>query len=227
VEFSPTSRKAVGLLALVFVLGIAFGTAGVLWAPRIVGLVRGAPATAPTDQPASRLARQLNLTPEQQQTYNGILRDTQAQYDAIRQEMDPQFRQVRQQSRERITQILTAQQRPLFDEFMQRSRNRRGSTTRMVARLTAELSLTSPQQTQLTAILQDTRARFEGLRQQMNPRFDEVRQRSRERIRALVSPQQRPILEDFYRRRDERRMQEEQRRREICWFAKPSSRATT
>jgi len=85
-----------------------------------------------------------------------------------------------------------------------------------VTRLTQELNLTAEQQTQLTGILRDTQARFEALRQAMNPRFDEARQQSRNRMRQIVTPEQRPILEEFLRRRDERRMAEERRRREIC-----------
>ena len=212
-EFSPISRKAVALLVLVFVLGIAFGTVGVLTGRRIADLW-----DADDDQPeqASRLARELNLTAEQQEPFSQVLRETQAEYDAIRREMDPQFNQARLEGRDRIRQILTAEQRPRFEEFMRRGRNRRGDQTRQVTRLTQELNLTAEQQTQLTGILRDTQARFEALRQAMNPRFDEARQQSRNRMRQIVTPEQRPILEEFLRRRDERRMAEERRRREIC-----------
>jgi Spy/CpxP family protein refolding chaperone len=212
-DFSPANRKAVVLLTLVFALGIAFGAVGVVLGPRISSLWQ---ADANQPQQTSRLARELNLTAQQQQQFDAVLRETQARYDSIRREMNPQFDAARAAGRDQIRQILTPEQRPGFEEFMSRSRNRRSNPTRMVSRLTEALNLTAEQQTRLSAVLNDTQTHFEALRQQMNPRFDEVRQQSREQMRQIVTPEQRPVLDDFLRRRDERRLEQERRRREIC-----------
>jgi len=120
--------------------------------------------------------------------------------------MDPQFEEARQRSRERIQQILTAEQRPGFDDFLRRSRNRRngrGNETSQVNRLTEELRLSAEQQTQLSEILRETRASFDALRQQMNPQFEEARLQNRERLRQIVTPEQRQGLDSFFQRRDE------------------------
>jgi Spy/CpxP family protein refolding chaperone len=164
--------------------------------------------------------RELNLTADQERQFRQVLADTRARYDAIRQELDPQMREVRQQSRERIRQILTAEQRPGFDDFLRSSRNRRNGRndrngqngqngrndqTSQVAQLTQELSLTSDQQTKLSEILRETRASFDALRQQMNPQFEEARLQNRASLRQIVTPEQRQGLESFFQRRDEER----------------------
>ena len=204
-EFSSNRRKAFALVTLVFVLGIAFGVVGVLAGRRVLGAGNQGGGQA---RQLSQWTRELNLTPDQERQFEQILADVRARYDAIRQAMDPQFREVRQQSRERIRQILTAEQRPGFDDFLRSSRNRRnGRNDRspMVPRLTQELRLTADQQAQLSEILRDTRARFDALRQEMDPQFREVRQQSRERMRQVVTPEQRPGLESFLQRLDDDR----------------------
>jgi len=204
-EFNPNRRKAVALVALVFVLGIAFGVVGVLAGWRMLGA--GNQGGGQSRQ-LGQWTRELNLTADQERQFGEILADVRARYDAIRRAMDPQFRDVRQQSRERIRQILTAEQRPGFDDFLRGSRNRRNDRndrTPMVTRLTQDLRLTADQQAQLSEILRDTRARFDALRQEMDPQFREVRQQSRERMRQVVTPEQRPGLESFLQRLDDAR----------------------
>jgi Spy/CpxP family protein refolding chaperone len=186
-------------------LGIAFGIAGVLAGRRV--LSAGNRGGGQTRQ-LSQWTRELNLTADQERQFGQILADVRSRYEAIRRAMDPQFREVRQQSRERIRQILTTEQRPGFDDFLRGSRNRRNDRndrTPMVTRLTQELRLTADQQVQLSEILRDTRARFDALRQEMDPQFREVRQQSRERMRQVVTPEQRPGLESFLQRLDDDR----------------------
>lgn len=207
-EFSSNRRKAFALVMLVFVLGIAFGVAGVLAGRRVLSAGNqggGQP------QQLSELIRDLNLTADQDVQFRQILADTRARYEAIRREMDPKMREVRQQSRDQIRQILTAEQRPGFDGFLRDSRNRRNDRngrndrTPMVTRLTQELQLTPDQQTKLSDVLRDTRAQFDALRQQMNPQFEEARLQNRERLRQLVTPEQRLGLNSYFQRRDEDR----------------------
>jgi Spy/CpxP family protein refolding chaperone len=218
--FSSDRRKAAALVALVFVLGIAFGVAGVLATRRVLGVGdrNGGNGNSQGGQ-LSQLVRDMRLTADQERQFRQVLADTSDRYDAIRDAMDPQFRQVREQNRERIRQILTAEQRPLFETFLQQSRNRRNdnnrrndqngnnrnNTTSQVTRLTQELHLTPEQQTQLSGILGDTRASLDALREQMNPQFEEARLQNRERLRQIVTPEQRPVLDAFFQRRDEER----------------------
>jgi Spy/CpxP family protein refolding chaperone len=228
-KFSSDRRKAAALVALVFVLGIAFGVVGVLAGRRVLGAGRRSGGGNGQGQQISQLVRDLHLTAEEERQFRQVLSDTRDHYDAIRKAMDPQFSQVRQQNRERILQILTTEQRPLFEEFLREPRNRRNeqnsnrsndqnnrngrndqnnnrnNPTSLVARLTQDMRLTGEQQTQLSGILRDTRASFDALRQQMNPQFEEARLQDRERLRQIVTPEQRQGLDAFFRRRDEER----------------------
>jgi Spy/CpxP family protein refolding chaperone len=208
-EFSSDRRRAAALVALVFVLGVAFGVAGVLAGRRVLGAGSGggnANGNGQGGQQVGRLVRDLQLSAEQERQFRQVLADTRARYDSIRDAMEPQFRDVRNRNRERIGQILTAEQKPLFDDFLRTSRNRRNDNDRrLVERLTQQLRLTAEQQTQLADILRDTRASFDALRQQMNPQFEEARLQNRERLRQIVTAEQRPGLDAFFQRRDEER----------------------
>ncbi len=75
----------------------------------------------------------------------------------------------------------------------------------VVERLARELSLTPEQQKQLDAILADTWGQFRAVHEQMEPQLDRARQQGRERIRAILTPVQRPKFEEFVRRIDEER----------------------
>jgi Spy/CpxP family protein refolding chaperone len=118
--FNPASRKAIGLLLLVFVLGIAFGALGLtLMNRRVYGARPNARQQGPSGptRVVNRLTRDLDLTADQQKRLSEILANTQTRYNAIRQQMNPQFDQVRSEGREQIRQILTPEQQPKLDEF--------------------------------------------------------------------------------------------------------------
>jgi Spy/CpxP family protein refolding chaperone len=133
-EFRSASRKAIALLLLVFVLGIAFGAVGTMMVNRRVFALRnrGAGGGGGGDQTrlVNRLTHDLNLTPDQQKQLSEILTSTQTRYNGVRQQMNPQFEQIRNQSNDQIRQILTPDQRPKFEEFLRRvveeRRNRPG-----------------------------------------------------------------------------------------------------
>ncbi len=74
-----------------------------------------------------------------------------------------------------------------------------------VAELTQEANLTDLQRQQLDVILNDMQAEFKAIRKQTDPQIDEARHRGRDRIRAILTPDQRPKFEDFLRRLDEER----------------------
>jgi Spy/CpxP family protein refolding chaperone len=76
---------------------------------------------------------------------------------------------------------------------------------RVVNRLTHDLDLTLEQQKQVSEILTDMQVRYNAIRQQMNPQFDQVRSQGREQMRQILTPEQRPKLEEFFRQVDEER----------------------
>jgi Spy/CpxP family protein refolding chaperone len=124
--FGADNRKALALIALVFVLGVALGAVGHSLADRRVLGARTQPP-APFLQPrpnppraVARLTTELKLTPEQQKQIGDILADTQHRYDAIHDQMNPQFAQIREQGHDQIRQILTPEQRPKFEDFLRR-----------------------------------------------------------------------------------------------------------
>jgi Spy/CpxP family protein refolding chaperone len=134
-RFDGANRKAVGLLVLVFALGIALGAVGHMLSERSVLASRSrGPAAGPGSGPGSgqlvnRLTGDLNLSPDQQKQLKVILADTQSRYDAIRQQTAPQFDEARDQGRERMRQILTPDQVPKLDDFFRRvdeDRRKRG-----------------------------------------------------------------------------------------------------
>lgn len=221
-EFSSDRKKAAALVTLVFLLGIAFGVVGMLAGRRVFGAVRPAATSAAGDAQIQQLLTTLKLSADQQRQFNNILADTRAHYRTIREAMEPQFAEVRDQNRERILQVLTEGQRPQFEQFQREGKARRdqaaaarrdtppgarvgGDSGSPMVRLTQRLNLSAAQQTQLSAILRETRASFDALRQQMDPQFEQVRLQNRERLRTIVTPEQRPVLESFFQMRDEER----------------------
>ena len=115
-------RKAVGLLLLVFVLGIALGALGTYLAG---GRAAGAKTegTSAHDRRAhmvEQMTRELALTPEQQKQLEAILNDMGNKYEELHKQIAPQTEQVRQRGREQIRAILTADQQPKFEEFFRR-----------------------------------------------------------------------------------------------------------
>ena len=90
------------------------------------------------------------------------------------------------------------------------ARVRTPNTVRPVIRLTQDLSLTSDQAKQVSTILGDMQTKYDGIRQQMSPQFEQVRQQGREQIRKLLTPDQQPKFEDYLRRLDEDRKRRNQ-----------------
>lgn len=80
-----------------------------------------------------------------------------------------------------------------------------------VQRLTEELNLTADQQTQLEAIIASVQAEYKAIHQSTDPQIDQARQKGRERIRAILTPEQKPKFEEFLKRMDEERKRNAQR----------------
>jgi Spy/CpxP family protein refolding chaperone len=74
-----------------------------------------------------------------------------------------------------------------------------------MAMFTRDLNLNPEQQKQIEAILTATRARYAEIHSQADPEYEQARQAGREKIRQVLTPEQRPKFEDLLRRIDEER----------------------
>ena len=79
-----------------------------------------------------------------------------------------------------------------------------------VQRLTQELNLSPDQQKQLDAIMASVQAQYKAIHQSTDPQINEARQKGREQIRAILTPEQKPKFEEFLKRLDEERKRHEQ-----------------
>ena len=76
----------------------------------------------------------------------------------------------------------------------------------VLKRLTRELNLRPEQQQQMETILRETGQEFARFREEIRPRVREIRMRSREKIQAILSPEQQTkfaVLEKEWERRHE------------------------
>jgi hypothetical protein len=119
-ENSKKRGEAAVLVLVVFLLGALLGGVGNhVWGERVWG--KQTINTQPTrNQIVSDLTRDLQLTPDQQKQLGSIVDDTRAQWRALYTTVEPQHEQIRQQARDRMRAILTADQKPKFEEFMHR-----------------------------------------------------------------------------------------------------------
>jgi Spy/CpxP family protein refolding chaperone len=74
-----------------------------------------------------------------------------------------------------------------------------------VDHLTQELGLSGDQRQQLDAIITDIQAEYKAIRKTTDPQIDVARQKGREHIRAILTPEQRPKFEEFLKKIDEER----------------------
>lgn len=73
------------------------------------------------------------------------------------------------------------------------------------AQLVEEVGLTPDQQTQVVAILDRAQTEYKAIHAVSDPQIDAARQKSRERIRQILTPEQKPKFEEFLRKMDEER----------------------
>jgi Spy/CpxP family protein refolding chaperone len=83
--------------------------------------------------------------------------------------------------------------------------NTRPTRNEVIAQCTRELQLTSDQQKQLVAIIDDTRGKWAALYAPLDPQHEQIRQEGRAHIRAILTPEQQVKFDDFMRRIDEQR----------------------
>ena len=71
--------------------------------------------------------------------------------------------------------------------------------------LAREVAFTAEQQKQVTAILDAARGEYKAIHDVSDPQIDAVRQKTRDKIRVLLTTEQKPKFEEFIRRLDEER----------------------
>lgn len=92
------------------------------------------------------------------------------------------------------------------------SRGRHFDHAKLLEDMSREVGLTPDQKNQLEVIINDTRAKFQALYDQTQPQYDQTREQARDRIRAILTPEQRPKFEEFVRHLDEERKKRDKRR---------------
>lgn len=76
---------------------------------------------------------------------------------------------------------------------------------RRVEQITQELGLTSAQSEQLNTILAQLHAEYKAVHEQNDAQLNQTRQKGRDQIRAILTPDQKPKFEEFLKRMDEER----------------------
>src|SRR6476660_6592176 len=71
--------------------------------------------------------------------------------------------------------------------------------------LARDVGLTAEQQSQLNAILDEAQSEYKAIHAVSDPQVDAVRQKSRDKIRQILNPDQKAKFEEFIRRMDEER----------------------
>jgi len=120
---SKTRREAALLVFVVFLLGLLVGGVGNhLWGERVWGRQQPRPHAGPPsrEEVVNKLTAELQLTPDQQKQIGPIIDDTRAQIRAVYEPADAEHEKIRQQGRARIRAVLTPEQQPKFDQFLQR-----------------------------------------------------------------------------------------------------------
>jgi len=74
-----------------------------------------------------------------------------------------------------------------------------------VEQLTKVLSLTADQAKQLDEILMQRHAEVKVVRDQSDKQAEQIRQKGRDQVRAILTPEQEPKFEDFLKKLDEER----------------------
>ena len=74
-----------------------------------------------------------------------------------------------------------------------------------VEQLTQLLNLTNAQSQQIDAILMQKHAEAKALHDQMDAQLEQVHQKGRDQIRAVLTPEQKPKFEEFLKNLDEQR----------------------
>src|SRR5215469_5947389 len=81
----------------------------------------------------------------------------------------------------------------------------------VVDEFTHKLNLTPAQQQQLGVIISEARSRWHDLYAPLEPKREQIRQEGRDKIRAMLTPDQMPKFQQFMDELDQRRKKEKER----------------
>lgn len=119
---TSATRKAAIWVGIVFLLGAAVGGMfGYGYAHRSVSAA-GAPVPEAVRraQRVEQMTKDFGLTPDQAKQLDAIILEWHAQLKTIHEQSDAQIAQLRQKGRDQIRAILTPEQKPKFEEFLQK-----------------------------------------------------------------------------------------------------------
>ena len=74
-----------------------------------------------------------------------------------------------------------------------------------VDQLTKELGLSNEQRQQLDSTLSQLHAQYKAIHDQSDAQTEQARQKGRDQVRAILTPEQKPKFEEFLKRMDEER----------------------
>lgn len=111
-------RKAIGLVVVLFALGVSLGALSVhMWDAHVI-------ADHAHHSVSRELKDQLQLSPDQTRQFDSIMTDWRAKFRALDEqrdsEWDPKYDQIRHQERDRIRVILTPDQKVKFEAFLKK-----------------------------------------------------------------------------------------------------------
>jgi hypothetical protein len=120
-ESKSSISRVVLILALIFVLGACIGSLGTYYwaAQHFQSIPHG------RDAMVKQLTRDLELSTAQQDQLRGVLDDTGAKLRALYDPLTPQRDQIIHDGRDRIRAMLTAEQKPKYEEFVRQIDERR------------------------------------------------------------------------------------------------------
>jgi hypothetical protein len=125
-----TSKVIWVVLATVVIFAAGVVTGGLVVQQRLHTLPQPSPVYFNRFEAARRAANQLELTPEQRVRIDRAIRQSQDQIADYFQILEPDIRDTFRQMRERIRTELTPEQRRVFEERLQRWRERNAPPTR-------------------------------------------------------------------------------------------------
>ena len=120
---APATRKAAIWVVVVFLLGAAAGgMLGYVYATHQSVSAASPPLPEPERRAkgVARLTQELGLTGDQAKEVDAIIMQRHAEMKAIHDQSDSQIEQLRQRGRDQIRAILTPEQKPKYEEFLQK-----------------------------------------------------------------------------------------------------------
>jgi hypothetical protein len=116
-QTNKARSEAALLVLVVFLLGVVLGGLGThLWGARVFGMK---PQPSPRAQYIADMTHAVDLTPDEQKQMNEILDETKAKWTALYVPLNVQKEQIRAEGHARMRAVLSADQQPKFDAYMQ------------------------------------------------------------------------------------------------------------